>query len=103
MFYWRLWFGQDQALPEATDHQDELVGPEVTIDADAIERFCDVGNQGEKFRMSRNPNIKAPMDFAIVTGRQVCLGFNVVLRILTHSGYVFVVYHASYLPRVYRW
>ena len=75
-FYWRLWFGQDQTLPEAIDHRGELVGPEVTIDAAAIERFCDiVGNQGEKFKTSRNPDIEAPMDFAIVTGWQVCLGF----------------------------
>src|SRR6266852_2954558 len=72
-FYWRLWFGQDQTLPEAIDHRGELVGPEVTIDAAAIERFCDVvGNQGEKFKTSRNPDIEAPMDFAIVTGWQVC-------------------------------
>ena len=35
-FYWRLWFGQDQMLPEAINHQGELVGPEVTIDATAI-------------------------------------------------------------------
>ena len=54
--------------------------------------------------MSRNPDIEAPMDFAIVTGWQVCSGFysNAVLWILT-TLVVFVVYHASYLPRVYRW
>ena len=32
----------------------------MTIDAAAIERFCDVvGNQGEKFKTSRNPDIEA--------------------------------------------
>ena len=36
-FYWRLWFGQDQMVPDTIDHRDELVGPEVTIDAAAIE------------------------------------------------------------------
>ena len=36
-FYWRLWFGQDQTLPDTIDRRDELVGPEVTIDAAAIE------------------------------------------------------------------
>jgi len=45
-FYWRLWFGQDQTLPETIDHRNELVGPEVTIDAAAIERFCDVSRAG---------------------------------------------------------
>lgn len=73
------------ALPEGVDLHDELVGPEVTITAAAIERFCDVvGNQGEKFKASRNLNVEAPMDFAIVTGWQVCLGFRdyVLLHIL---------------------
>lgn len=47
-FYWRLWFDQNQALPEGVDLHDELVGPEVTITAAAIERFCDVvGNQAQ--------------------------------------------------------
>ena len=65
-------------LPEGIDLHDELVGPEVTITAAAIERFCDVvGNQGEKFKTSRNLNVEVPMDFAIVTGWQVCLfGFS---------------------------
>ena len=26
-FYWRLWFDQNQALPEGVDLHDELVGP----------------------------------------------------------------------------
>ena len=36
-FYWCLWFGQDQTLPDTIDHRDKLVGPEVMIDAAAIE------------------------------------------------------------------
>ena len=90
-FYWRLWFDQNQALPEGVDLHDELVGPEVTITAAAIERFCDVvGNQGEKFKTSRNLNVEAPMDFAIVTGWQVCSGVRdyALLQILMR-GYSF--------------
>jgi fatty acid synthase subunit alpha, fungi type len=69
-FYWRLWFDQNQALPEGIDLHDELVGPKVTITAAAIER---------------NLTVEAPMDFAIVTGWQVCCsGFRdyALLRIL---------------------
>ena len=35
-FYQHLRFGQDQTLPGAIDHRDELVGPEVTISAAAV-------------------------------------------------------------------
>ena len=38
-FYWRLQFGQDQALPETIDLRGELLGPETTITAATIERF----------------------------------------------------------------
>jgi len=63
-----LWFDQNQTLPKGVDLHDEFVGHEV-------ERFCNfVGNQGEKFKTSCNPDVEAPMDFAIVTGWQVCPG-----------------------------
>ena len=72
-FYWKLWFGDHQVLP-SIDIRDTFVGPEVTIDASTIERFCSVvGNQGESFKKARNAEVEAPMDFAIVTGWQVCL------------------------------
>lgn len=71
-FYWRLWFGDDEVLPEI-DVRETFTGPEVTIDANAIETFCSVvGNDGEAFKTARNETVQAPMDFAIVTGWQVC-------------------------------
>lgn len=70
-FYWRLWFGDDEVLPNIDVHE-TFVGPEVTIKAEDIETFCDVvGNEGEAFKASRSTEVKAPMDFAIVTGWQV--------------------------------
>jgi fatty acid synthase subunit alpha len=72
-FYWRLWFGDDEALPEI-DIRDTFSGPEVTIKAEDIETFCDVvGNQGESFRTARSSNVTAPMDFAIVAGWQAIM------------------------------
>ena len=53
--------------------RDTFVGPEVTIDSKAVEEFCSViGNQGEDFKTKRAAEVRAPMDFAIVTGWQVC-------------------------------
>ena len=70
-FYWKLWFGDDQTLPQI-QLKDTYTGPEVTVDAATIERFCSVvGNQGESFTTARTENVKAPMDFGIVTGWQV--------------------------------
>jgi fatty acid synthase subunit alpha len=70
-FYWRLWFGDNEALPEI-DVREVFTGPEVTIKAEDIETFCDVvGNQDEAFKTARSDRIQAPMDFAIVTGWQV--------------------------------
>ncbi|KAF9467993.1 fatty acid synthase [Collybia nuda] len=67
-FYWKLWYGDDEALPDIDIHE-TFVGPEVTIEAEDVEQFCAVvGNQGESFTTVRNENIQAPMDFAIVTG-----------------------------------
>ncbi|KIJ51487.1 hypothetical protein M422DRAFT_203704 [Sphaerobolus stellatus SS14] len=72
-FYWKLWFGDDQELPSIS-LKDKFVGPEVVIDAATIERFCSVvGNQGESFTSTRTENVKAPMDFGIVTGWQAIM------------------------------
>ena len=70
-FYWKLWFGDEEVLPEI-GLRDTFTGPEVTIDEDDVETFCAVvGNQGEAFKTARNDTPLAPMDFAIVTGWQV--------------------------------
>ncbi|KDQ57051.1 hypothetical protein JAAARDRAFT_35647 [Jaapia argillacea MUCL 33604] len=72
-FYWKLWFGDHAVLPDI-DIRQTFTGPPVTIDAAEVERFCDiVGNQGESFKVARSPNVKAPMDFAIVTGWQAIM------------------------------
>ncbi len=74
-FYWKLWYGDDSSLPTLDIH-DTFSGPEVTIEADEIEQFCAVvGNQEESFKAIRNDNVQAPMDFAIVTGWQVCIKY----------------------------
>jgi fatty acid synthase subunit alpha len=80
-FYWRLWYGDNEVLPKV-NIRDTFVGPEVTIDAATVERFCSVvGNQGEKFKQSRTEEVQAPMDFAIVTGWKVRFDlFSVLLR-----------------------
>lgn len=70
-FYWKLWFGDNESLPEI-GLRDTFTGPEVTISAAAVESFCSVvGNQGEVFKGKRSETLQAPMDFAIVTGWQV--------------------------------
>lgn len=72
-FYWKLWYGDNELLPEI-DIKDTFTGPEITIEASDVETFCGVvGNQGENFKTARNSDAKAPMDFAIVTGWQVCI------------------------------
>ena len=71
-FYWKLWYGDNEELPTIDVHE-TFVGPEVTINADDVEQFCSVvGNQGEAFKTVRTEDTQAPMDFAIVTGWQVC-------------------------------
>jgi fatty acid synthase subunit alpha, fungi type len=71
-FYWKLWYGDDQDLPDIDIHE-TFTGPEVTINAETIERFCAVvGNEDSSFQSARNSEVKAPMDFAIVAGWQVC-------------------------------
>ena len=70
-FYWKLWYGDNEVLPKI-DIREKFTGPEVTIEADAVETFCAVvGNQGECFKTARSSDVKAPMDFAIVAGWQV--------------------------------
>lgn len=72
-FYWRLWFGDDEKLPEI-NVRDTLTGPEVEISAKDVETFCAVvENQQEAFKTVRNADVKAPMDFAIVTGWQAIM------------------------------
>ncbi|KAI0360181.1 fatty acid synthase [Trametes cingulata] len=72
-FYWKLWFGDNEVLPEI-NLRDTFTGPEVTIDEDDIENFCAVvGNQSEAFKSARNETPMAPMDFAIVTGWQAIM------------------------------
>lgn len=72
-FYWKLWFGDDEVLPEI-DVRATYTGPEVIIDASHIESFCSVvGNQIELFKSARTTEVQAPMDFAIVTGWQVSI------------------------------
>ncbi|KAJ3783459.1 fatty acid synthase [Lentinula aff. detonsa] len=72
-FYWKLWYGDDQSLPELDIH-DTFTGPEVTLNADDIEKFCAiVGNNDESFKSVRTGNVSAPMDFAIVAGWQAII------------------------------
>jgi fatty acid synthase subunit beta len=67
-FYWKLWYGDDEALP-TIDIRDKFTGPEATTEAEAVETFCAVvGNQSESFKAVRRSDVTAPMDFAIVTG-----------------------------------
>lgn len=95
-FYWKLWFGDDSSLPDI-DLRDKFIGPEVVVDASIVERFCSVvGNQGESFSSARSTDVKAPMDFAIVTGWQVS---SYDVQCLDVCSYIFLVYHASHFPR----
>ncbi|KAF8843701.1 hypothetical protein BDN67DRAFT_963867 [Paxillus ammoniavirescens] len=72
-FYWKLWFGDDQSLPEL-DIRETFIGPEVVISAEDVEMFCNVvGNQNEAYKTARAEIVKAPMDFAIVTGWQAIM------------------------------
>lgn len=72
-FYWKLWYGDNSSMP-ALKVNEVFEGPEVTIDAAAVEQFCAVvGNQSEAFKTARTDKITAPMDFAIVTGWQASI------------------------------
>ena len=66
-FYWKLWFGDDEVLPNIDIHEN-FVGPDAAINSSDVEQFCAVaGNHGESFKVVRNDNVQTPMDFAIVT------------------------------------
>ena len=66
-FYWKLWYGDDEVLPNIDIHE-TFVGPDAAIISSDVEQFCAVvGNQGESFKIARNDNVQAPMDYAIVT------------------------------------
>ena len=81
-FYWKLWFGDDEVLPNIDIHEN-FVGPDVTINSNDVERFCAVaGNQGESFKVARNDNVQVLMDFAIVT----C--WKVISILFSHSLYL---------------
>jgi fatty acid synthase subunit alpha len=55
------------------DIRETFSGPDITIAAASVERFCGVvGNPDEFFKTVQNAEVKAPMDFAIVAGWQVC-------------------------------
>lgn len=70
-FYWRLWFGDNEQLPNL-DIADNFTGQDTTVEPQVVQRFCDIiGNQGESFKSARSQKIMAPMDFAIVLGWQV--------------------------------
>ncbi|EAU85370.1 fatty acid synthetase alpha subunit [Coprinopsis cinerea okayama7 len=72
-FYWKLWYGDDQQLP-AIDIQETFTGPEVVIKQEDVEQFCSVvGNQNEAYKGARSASVRAPMDFAIVTGWQAIM------------------------------
>lgn len=67
-FYWQLWFGDKDILPEV-DVRATYTAPEVTVDVAAVESSCSaVSNQDESFHSMRTAEVKAPMDFAIVIG-----------------------------------
>jgi fatty acid synthase subunit beta len=66
-FYWKLWFGDNEVLPNIDIHEN-VVGPDAALNSGDVEQFCAVaGNQGESFKVARNEKVRAPMDFAIVT------------------------------------
>lgn len=72
-FYWRLWFGDELSMPKLEARQ-AFEGPETTVQAAEIERFCSVvRNEGEAFKSARNGKVQAPLDFAIVTGWQAII------------------------------
>ncbi|KAI5983403.1 hypothetical protein EDD15DRAFT_2390897 [Pisolithus albus] len=72
-FYWKLWFGDEEPLSEF-GLRETFIGPEVTISGKEVETFCGViGSQNEAYKLARANRVKAPMDFAIVTGWQAIM------------------------------
>jgi fatty acid synthase subunit alpha, fungi type len=83
-FQWKLRYGGDEELPEIDIHE-TFTGPEVTINAETIERFCAVvGNEDSSFQLARNSEVKAPIHFEIVAGWQVS-GNSVFILSLTNA------------------
>jgi fatty acid synthase subunit alpha len=77
-----LQFKYESSHPYAPIHEepqdlnvcDTFTRPEVTISANDVEAFCTVvGNQQDKFKTVCTDNVKAPMDYAIVTGWQAIM------------------------------
>lgn len=80
-FYWKLWFGDNEDLPEI-DLRGKFTGPEVPVRAEDVEQFCAVvGNQSEAFKSTRTEKPQAPIDFAIVTGWQVSTRTSIVIGV----------------------
>ena len=77
-------------MPEIDVHE-TFIGPEVArFISGQVETFCGVvGNQNEAYKLARTTKVKAPMEFAIVTGWQV----NKPLRI---SSAALLTYFPSY-------
>ena len=60
-FYWQLWFGDTEVLPEI-DLRATYAGPEVIIDAAVVKSFCSVVDaQGESFHSVRTAEVHAPI------------------------------------------
>jgi enoyl reductase-like protein len=97
-FYWKLWFGDDQAMP-SIDLTENLTCGETVIDIETVERFCTVvGNAGETFKQRRNEKVQAPMDFAIVTGWQVSKFCNLPFTTHVLTARSISVHHEGHLP-----
>ena len=64
----------------STHEHESFVGPEVTIKAEAVERFCAVvGNDSKSFKAMRNDILKVLMNFAIVTGWKASLSYDSIV------------------------
>jgi enoyl reductase-like protein len=106
-FYWKLWFGDNEVLPNIVIHEN-FVGPDLAINSSDVEQFCVVaGNQGELFKVARNENAhwQAPMDFAIVTcwkviQSQVSFKNKTVYRNVSVSGDIFIRNQLKVLVKV---
>ena len=56
------------------DVRQAFKGPVVTIEPERVEKFCSVvGKYFYGFKKVRSEAVQAQMDFAIVTGWQVCV------------------------------
>jgi fatty acid synthase subunit beta len=97
-FYWKLWFkfGDNEVLPNIGIHEN-FVGPDTIINSSDVEQFCAVaGSHGESFKVARNDNVQAPMDFAIVTCRKVISIPSLHILFL-----IFLGHHEIYLSSCY--